>query len=93
MTHFLQLTASIVDYSSLPKAKGNTIQTVVDIVFAISASIALLMIVVSGFRYIVAHGDPGATANARKGILYAVIGLLVVMAAYSIVAFVVKGVA
>lgn len=92
MIHLLQLSASVVDYGTLPTAKGNTIQIVLDIVFGLSASIALLMVVISGFRYIVAHGDPGATANARNGILYAVIGLIVVMAAYSIVTFVIHGV-
>jgi hypothetical protein len=71
---------------------ANTIPTILNIVFAMSASIALLMIVISGFRYIVAHGDPNATAAAKKGVLYAIVGLVVVMSAYSIVTFVVKGV-
>jgi hypothetical protein len=90
--HLVSSTFAIVDYSSLPKQSGDTKQQVLDIVFALSASIALLMIVISGFRYIVANGDPNATATAKKGILYAIIGLIVVMAAYSIVAFVVNGV-
>ncbi|HUB93094.1 MAG TPA: hypothetical protein VMB52_01180 [Verrucomicrobiae bacterium] len=70
----------------------NTIPTVLDIVFSIAASVALLMVVINGFRYIIARGDPGQTASAKNGILYALVGLAVIMAAYSIVAFVVKGV-
>lgn len=93
MIHLLQFTGSIVNYSSLPNAKGNTVQIILNIVFGISASIALLMVVISGFRYIVAHGDPGATASAKNGIIYSIVGLIVVMAAYSIVAFVIHGVA
>lgn len=85
--------ASVVDTSGLPNhAPTNTINTVLNIVFAFTASIALLMIVIGGFRYVVAHGDPNATAQAKNTILYAVIGLLITMAAYSIVTFVVKGV-
>lgn len=89
----LYLLATVVDTSGLPNhAPKNTINTALSIVFAITASIALLMIVIAGFRYIVAHGDPNATAQAKNTILYAIIGLLVTMVAYSIVIFVVKGV-
>lgn len=65
---------------------------VLHIVFGLSASIALLIIVISGFRYILAAGDPGKTAQAKKAILYAVIGLIVSMAAFSIVTIVLKAV-
>jgi hypothetical protein len=71
---------------------NNTIPTVLNIVFALAASVALLMVVINGFRYIIARGDPGNTASAKNGILYSLVGLTVVMAAYSIVAFTVKGV-
>lgn len=88
---------TIVDTCSLPKAttdanNGATqIDIMLNIVFAFSASIAVLIIIVCGFRYIVAHGDPNATAQAKNGILYALVGLFIVMAAYSIVTFVVRG--
>ena len=89
----LQQLASDIDYSSLPKPNAdNAIATTLNIVFAMAASIAVLMVVIGGFRYIVAGGDPNATASAKNQILYAIVGLIVVMAAYSIVAFVVKGV-
>ena len=85
--------AAIVNTSTLPNSVGNNaIPVVLNMVFALSASIAVLMIVIGGFRYIMAGGDPSATAQAKNTLLYAIIGLIVVMAAYSIVAFVVKGV-
>lgn len=89
LTHII---AGVVDYSSLPKQSGDTTQQVLNIVFGVSASIALLMIVISGFRYIVANGDPNSVSSAKRGILYAVIGLIVVLAAYSIVTFVINGI-
>jgi hypothetical protein len=94
MLNLIHITAStIIDTSGLPQPNtSNTIQTVLDMVFAISASVAVLMTVIGGFRYIIARGDPSATASARNTILYAVVGLVVVMAAYSIVTFVVKGI-
>lgn len=91
--HILDLLAQI-DASPLPKPAANqsAITTVLQIVFAIAGSVALLMIVIGGFRYILAHGDPNSVSQAKKAILYAVIGLVVCMAAYSIVIFVIKGV-
>jgi len=93
--HMLGLLAAIIDTSGLPKATANDtkLETILNLVFALAASIAVLMIVISGFRYIVAHGDPSATAQARNGLLYSVIGLVIVMTAFAIVTFVVKGIA
>jgi len=86
---------TILNYSKLPKANADsiTLAHVVTIVLGITAGIAVLMVVIGGFRYITAHGDPGATAQARQSIIYAVVGLIITMAAYAIVSFVVRGVA
>jgi len=80
------------DSSNLPHPQANqaALNVALNIVFAIAGSIALLMIVIGGFRYIVADGDPNSMSGARKTILYAVIGLLVTISAYSIVTLVVK---
>lgn len=90
----MRTTAAVIDTSHLPhsQATNGTVNTMINIVFAMSASIAVLIVVVGGFRYILARGDPSAVAGARNTVLYAVIGLIVVMAAYSIVVFVVKGI-
>ena len=89
-----RLFASIVDISSLPQTStDNATGTVLNIIFGLAASIALLMIVIGGFRYVIARGDPSNMAQARSTILYAIVGLVVTMAAYSVVIFVVKGAA
>ena len=77
-----------IDTSPLPRATGDPIKTALSVVFGIVGAIALLMIVLGGFRYITAHGDSNQVAQARNTILYALIGLLVSMAAFSIVTFV-----
>jgi type IV secretory pathway VirB2 component (pilin) len=94
MLALLYHVASVIDTSNLPNngkndPTKNVVPVILDIVFATVASIAVLMIVIAGFRYIVAHGDPNATAQAKNTILYAIIGLLVSLAAFSIVTFVV----
>ena len=74
-------------------ASQDEIGNILSIVFSVAASIALLMVIINGFRYVIARGDPNSVAQARKGILYSVIGLVVTLAALSIVTFAVNGVA
>ncbi len=92
--HMLAFVAQIIDTTGLPKTGADTskLDTILNLVFSLAASIALLMIVISGFRYILAHGEPSATAQARNGLLYSIVGLVVIMTAFAIVTFVVKGV-
>lgn len=58
------------------------------LIFVIGA-IAVLMIIIGGIRYVTSNGDSKATTSAKDTILYAVIGLIVAIASYAIVNFVV----
>ena len=71
-------------------ADSASIQTILGIVFGIIGALALLMITVSGLRYITSAGDPEKTARAKNGIIYALVGLAVAISAESIVYFVVN---
>lgn len=88
----LYFAQTAVNTSPLPNtsASSGEITKALDIVFTLTGSLALLIITIAGFRYIISRGDPSATAQAKDAILYAVIGLIVSIAAYSIVTFVVK---
>jgi len=59
------------------------------IVFGVAGAIALLMITVGGFKYVLSRGNPQETAKAKDTILYALLGLVLVMLAFAIVSFVV----
>lgn len=76
----------------LPHAKSDSITIIVNIVFGIAGSLALLFIVIGSLRYIISRGDPQATAQAKNTIIYALVGLIVTALAYSIVGFVVRNV-
>ena len=90
LTHLL----AIIDLGGLPQPNtNNTVSTVLNLVFMLAASIAVLMIVIGGLRYILAHGDPSAVAQARNSMLYALVGLIIIMVAFSIVTFVVRWIA
>ncbi len=47
--------------------------------------IAILFIIINGFRYITARGDDEQTSKAKQGLLWAVLGLVVTVMAYVIV--------
>lgn len=55
-------------------------------------ALGVVMITIGGFRYVVSGGDQGAITSAKNTILYSVIGIVVAMAAYAIVNFVLSAV-
>ena len=65
------------------------VQTVVNTLLFILGLVAVIMIILGGFRYVTSNGDPGATKTAKDTIMYAVIGLVVAILAFAIVSFVV----
>jgi hypothetical protein len=57
------------------------------LVFLVGA-VAVIMIIVGAIRYVISNGDSKQVQAARDTILYAVIGLILAIAAYAIVHFV-----
>lgn len=51
--------------------------------------IAVLAIIIAGFMYTISRGDPGEIAKAKNTILYAVVGLVVVLVAFTITNFII----
>jgi hypothetical protein len=69
-------------------ATNDELQRVLQIVFGVVGALALLVITVSGFRYVLSTGDPQKTAQAKDGIIYSLVGLVVAISAEAIVTFV-----
>ncbi len=53
-------------------------------VYQISAIVAVLTLVIAGIRYITSDGDPSRAQSARKGIIYSLIGLVIIGSAFII---------
>ena len=64
------------------------IAAAINILSVIVGIIAVIMIIINGLRFIVSNGDSNSVSNARRGILYAIIGLIFVALAQVIVQFV-----
>ena len=64
------------------------VTTVVDVLSIIVGAASVIMIIIGGFRYVISGGDSNGVQGAKNTILYAIIGLVVVLFAQVIVAFV-----
>jgi type IV secretion system pilin len=72
-----------------PTTGCSLITTILNFAYTLIGSIALLIIVIAGFQYVISRGDPQATAKARSTIIYAVVGLVIVLSAAVITNFVI----
>lgn len=72
--------------NNLPRLIGQISTTMLFILGAI----AVVMVIIGGIRYTTSGGDPQQTKAAKDTVLYAVIGLVVALLAYAIVAFIVN---
>jgi len=75
--------------TNLPEvnADPNQVQVVLQLTFGIIAAIAVLMIVIQGIRFVLSSGEPENAKNARKGVIYAAVGLLIALSAELLVTF------
>lgn len=58
-------------------AVPHTLQVVVELLGYIAGVVAIIMIVIAGFKYITSNGDSGKVSSAKNTLLYAVIGVAV----------------
>lgn len=69
-------------------ADDTSIQKILSIILAAIASVTVIFIIINALRYSTSLGDPQANARIRDSILYAAIGLGIVLGAEAIVVFV-----
>lgn len=65
-------------------ADGTVITSVLRLVYAVVAVVSVIYIVIGSIKFATSTGDPGKAANARNTIIYAIVGLLVVLTAQMI---------
>ncbi len=61
------------------------ISALIIIILVIAALVFLFMLILGGIRYITSGGDKGSTESARSQITAALIGLVIVFAAWAII--------
>lgn len=67
---------------------SSVIKSVINIFSVVVGAVSVIMIIIGGFRYIVSNGDSNGVSGAKNTILYAIVGLVIVLFAQVIVRFV-----
>lgn len=65
------------------------IKTIINIFSIVVGAVSVIMIILGGFRYITSGGDSNGVTSAKNTILYAIVGLVIVLFAQVIVQFVI----
>jgi len=65
------------------------VQTIISTLFIVAGAVAVIIMIMGGIRYITSTGDGKRVQAAKDTILYAVIGLVVVILGRAIVGFVI----
>lgn len=70
------------------RASGYIAIAIVEILLRLASLVAVGFVIYGGFRYITSQGEPENAKSARQTIINALIGLVIAIAAASIVAFI-----
>ncbi len=65
------------------------IQIVINVLLGTIGVVAVIMLIIGGFRYVLSQGDEKATKGAKDTILFAIVGIVVAILAFAIVNFVI----
>ena len=76
--------------TGIPQADADTVVTnILNGIYFIAGLVAVIVIIIAGLTFINSGGDSGRVAKAKNQILYAVVGLIVVISAFAITNFVI----
>lgn len=68
-------------------AGNNELQLILQVAFAVLGVVAVLFVAIGGFRYALSEGNPEDMSKAKNTIIYAIVGLVIVLFAEAIVTF------
>jgi len=80
------------DDTSTPGIDG-ILETALNILSIVAGVAAVIMFMLGGAKYITSQGDPSSTTQARNTLIYAAIGLVIVIAAQALVTFAINSAA
>jgi hypothetical protein len=79
----------VFDDLNIPRTETDgQIEAVVSFFFIIAGIISVIMIIIGGYWYVLSGGDPQKVKKAKDTILYAAVGLVISLMAWTIINFV-----
>jgi hypothetical protein len=79
------ITGSSCDASGAQTTLKGIMKTVLNILSWVAGIAAIIMIVIAGLKYITSGGDSSSIASAKSTLIYAIVGVIVVVSAQLIV--------
>lgn len=67
---------------------SKAVRMAINIFSIVVGVVATFMIIYSGFRFMTSSGDPSAVSGAKRGLIYAIVGLVIAATAQMITHFV-----
>lgn len=94
MIKFLAATGLNAEEVGIPTTtlSQSSMGSVLNQVYLWAGVIGVIVIIIAGYLYTMSSGDPAKTKRAKDAILYAVVGLVVIILAFTITQFVIGGV-
>lgn len=78
--------------SNIPQteADSSALSTILGVIFGVLGAMAIIIIIIQAIKFATSNGDPQKAADARKGIIYALVGLAVSLSAEVVVRVVIN---
>lgn len=90
MNHLIYLAALTANEAGVEKINANSVVTgVLNTVYFAAGVTAVIVIIISGMFYIISQGDASKIKRAKDGVLYAVVGLVIVLMAFILTNYVI----
>ena len=67
---------------------GVVIRRIINIFSVVVGAVSVIMVIIGGFRYVVSGGDSSNISKAKNTILYALVGMVIVLFAQVIIRFI-----
>lgn len=67
---------------------GYLITIILQVALLVAGSIAVLFLIIGGFRYVTAHGNEEAAEGAKKTITHAILGIVIVVLSFAMIAII-----
>lgn len=78
------------DKLNIPRVSGEDVLTNgLNIAYFVAGIVAVIVIIVAGLSFVVSGNNPATVTKAKNAILYAVIGIVVILSAFVITQFVI----
>lgn len=81
--------SDFVGHNGPDKLESQEVGNLLNVAYFLAGIVAVIVIIYGGVRYVTANGDPNNVKSAKNAIMYAVVGLVVVMMAAAMTQFVI----